>query len=259
MQRKEKQGIQWLEFDLLSDIPGLLHAVLLRHGGASKGNFSSLNFGYSNGDDPEDVKINFERIHKTLFPSFKTQPSPLCITSRQCHGADVVRITKENTLDIPSCDALSTSLLNTPLLMKHADCQVALFYDPIHHVIANVHCGWRGSVQNIYAKTIEHMKTHYRSQPQNLLVCIGPSLGPDSAQFLNYRQELPENFWQFQTAPFYFDFWAISQHQLLESGILSTHIEIACIDNYQHTHDYYSYRREKPTGRHATILALFHP
>ena len=41
------------------------------------------------------------------------------------------------------------------LVIQHADCQAAIFFDPVRKAIANVHCGWRGSVCNIYAKTVE--------------------------------------------------------------------------------------------------------
>lgn len=256
MKRKEFNGLQWLEFDLLSGIQGLAHAVFLRKGGTSQQNYSSLNFGYSVGDKVEDVDANFQIALEAFSKSNNNVFSSPFITSRQCHGADVFPVTSENKDSLPICDGLSTAELGLPLLMKHADCQVAIMYDPKTHSVANVHSGWRGSVQNIYGKAIAHMKSVYRSRPEDLLVCIGPSLGPESAQFIHFDQELPESFWKYQLKPSYFDFWAISHSQLSACGVLSKNMEFARIDTFTQSQDCFSYRRDKPTGRNATAVAL---
>jgi YfiH family protein len=141
-------------------------------------------------------------------------------------------------------------------MISHADCQAAIFYDPIQKAIANVHSGWRGNIQNIYASTILKMQQMYGSKPQNLLVCISPSLGPQSAEFTNFQNELPEAFWKFRTPPHHFDFWQISQYQLEESGVLPSHIQIAEIDTLSNPQDYFSYRHSKICGRNATVCAL---
>ena len=129
-------------------------------------------------------------------------------------------------------------------------------YDKKQKAIAIAHSGWRGSTLNIYKKTIETMKKRYHSKPEDILVCISPSLGPDSAEFQNYKTELPESFWQFQIQPYYFDFWKISRWQLEEAGILPHHIEIAGMDTLSNPTDFFSHRRDKPSGRNATIAFL---
>ena len=141
-------------------------------------------------------------------------------------------------------------------MMKHADCQAAIFYDPVHHALANVHSGWRGNVKNIYQTTILKMASVFGTKPQDLLVGISPSLGPQHAEFKNYKVEFPEHFWSFQVCPEYFDLWAIARHQLEEAGVLPYHIEIAGICTYANKEDCYSYRRDKVTGRHATLAML---
>lgn len=145
---------------------------------------------------------------------------------------------------------------NVGLMIKHADCQAAIFYDPLHHAVANVHCGWRGNVKNIYREIVEAMGQRYGSRPQDLLVGISPSLGPQASEFRNYIKELPKSFWEFQIKPLYFDLWEISKQQLMGCGILSHHIEIAKICTFSTPEDCFSYRREKRSGRHATIVAL---
>ena len=173
----------------------------------------------------------------------------------QCHGKDIVEVS-HCTLQPLKGDALTTSDRGIALMIAHGDCQVAIIYDPIHHAVTNVHSGWRGSVQNIYAEAILHMKTAYGSKPEDLLVGISPSLGPTAAQFIHYRTELPESFWEYQIKPDYFDFWAISKAQLTQAGVLPHHIEIAGICTYSNPQDYFSYRFNRTTGRNGTVVIL---
>lgn len=252
MERKSKDDVEWLEFELLSDIPGLTHGVFLRHGGVSKSPYDSLNCSFDVGDDQKTVQTNLKRIQNCL----DENPSIKVFWGKQCHGKNVAVINKLSSIETPFCDGLITNEPLNLLLVKHADCQAAIFYDSKHHVIANVHAGWRGSVQNIYRETINVMKNKFSTNPADLLVCIGPSLGPDDAEFIHYTNELPENFWKFQSKPTYFDFWSISSNQLQEEGVLSHHIEISGISTQSNPHDYYSYRRAKVTGRHATCVML---
>ncbi len=114
-------------------------------------------------------------------------------------------------------------------MIRHADCQATIFYDPEHNAIANVHCGWRGNVQNIYRATAFEMRKTFSSKPENILVGISPSLGPEKSEFINYRKEFPESFLPYEIKPTYFDLWAISRMQLEASGILPHHIEVASI------------------------------
>jgi polyphenol oxidase len=253
MQRFEKNGIEWLEFDLLSDIPRLKHAVFLRHGGVSQGAFKSLNVSFDVEDDPTYVKENLQRIENIFW---EKGSSHKMTWAKQCHEATITEVNLESPQEIEACDALMSSTPRCSLLIKHADCQAAIFYDPHHHVVANVHAGWRGNVIHIYEKTIQKMQGRYGSKPSELLVCISPSLGPDEAEFIHYKYEFPEEFWQFQVKPNYFDLWAISEMQLQQAGILPHHIEIAKLSTYSNAYDFFSYRRDKRTGRHGTVVAL---
>jgi YfiH family protein len=249
MQRHARNGLEWLEFDLLAGIEALKHAVFLRQGGQSQGYFNGLNTSFDVGDVKSAVQANLARIQLEI-------SSGKLFWAKQCHGTHIAHIQNNSSQESSNCDALATQERNLTLLIKHADCQATIFYDPINHAVANVHAGWRGSVLNIYANTIAWMQKRFGSKPSELLVCISPSLGPQEAEFIYYQKELPEEFWQFQVRPNYFDFWAISQHQLQQAGILAHHIETACISTYPNPQDYFSYRRDKITGRHATCVTL---
>lgn len=248
MQRYKKDGMEWLEFDLLADIPNLKHAVFLRHGGHSQGPYAELNSSFFVGDDPLLVQKNVD-LMEGMFPC-----SP--VWGRGVHEKTVAYVDKKSPREIVDCDGLITSTPGMSLFMKHADCQVALMYDPKNHAIAAVHAGWRGSVQNIFAESVKMFKDRFGTNPADLLVGIGPSLGPDQAEFVNYRNELPEDFWGFQVRPTYFDFWGISEYQLESVGVLPHHIEIARLCTYGNAYDFFSFRRDRVTGRHASVIAL---
>jgi YfiH family protein len=249
MERFSQDGVEWLQFDLLSDIPRLRHAVFLRHGGHSKGPYHSLNMSYHVHDEKEDVKENVEKIKEIL-------QVPKLVSAKQAHDKQIAHIVDTSLEEQIDYDALLTEIPNIGLMINHADCQATIFYDPKHRAIANVHVGWRGNLLNIYQETIHRMQSLFDSKPADLLVCISPSLGPDDAEFINYSQEFPEEFWSFQVRPTYFDLWALSEFQLQAAGVLHHHIEVARISTYSNPQDFFSYRRHKVTGRHGTCVTL---
>jgi len=224
MIRKKREGVEWLEFELLQDVPGLIHGISLRQEGCIR------------------QALQIPRTHSGV----------------QVHGNQIALVT-DGAQAPQQCDGLITQKSDLGLVIYHADCQAALFYDPIHRALAAVHCGWRGNVQNIYAEAIGKMAHTFGSKPENLLVGVSPSLGPDHSEFINYKVELPEEFWQFQTRPLYFDLWAIARYQLEKCGILSHHLQIAELCTYANSEDFFSYRRDKvtgPVGRHNLVAML---
>lgn len=254
MIRVRANNLEWLQFELLAEIPHLHHAVFSRKGGSSQGPFESLNTSFTVGDESVYVQKNIASIQSTLksiFPEWRKG-----IYTEGVHKDYLEEVSLCSQTEIKGCDGLLTKTPGISLMVKHADCQVGIFYDPMTHSLAVVHAGWIGSALNIYSKAIAKMKALYGSKPANLLVCISPSLGPASAEFKFYRKELPEEFWQFQISPLYFDFWQISAHQLYRAGILPHHLQIAQIDTYTHTEDFFSYRRNKITGRNTTTATL---
>lgn len=245
----EKAKLEWIEFELLDPYPHILHGVFSRHGGVSQGPFSTLNLGDSTSDKPDHVKSNREFVRKMM-------DVKQLIIPHQTHGTIVHRVTSKNLDKTPQCDAMFTTEKGIALGVTHADCQGAIFYDPVHEAVGIAHCGWRGSAQNLYARVVDTMRREIGSQAHNLIVCISPSLGPDHSEFKNYRQELPQDFWEYQVKPNYFDFWAISRMQLMACGIPDRNIEIAEVCTVCSPDDYFSYRREKDCGRNGTVVAL---
>ena len=246
MIRKQRDNVVWYEFELLQPFPYVRH-----------GCFPFLNV-VSSGPDPT-VAENRRQIATALFQSSEGR----LIEVNQVHGTDIA-IISSNSSPSGTYDAMATSLNNIALLIKHADCQAALFFDPEHRVIASVHCGWKGSVQNIYKAVIARLRDEWGTREQALIVCIAPSLGPCHAEFANWKEELPASFEPFRqeeafakaSGESHFDFPQISRHQLLSCGIAPSHIEIAEMCTYCHPELFFSYRRDKTIQRNATCIAL---
>jgi len=123
-------------------------------------------------------------------------------------------------------------------------------------VVANVHCGWRGQVQNILGDTVRLLQSRFGTRPADLYAAVGPSLGPCCAEFRNFRREFPPALWTYQVRPTYFDLWRLSRDQLAEAGLLPARLDLAGLCTRCGADEFYSYRRDKVTGRQGAIIAL---
>ncbi len=226
-----------------------------RYGGASSPPYNSHNISFGVGDDKEHVRKNRQAIKDYLGLKF-------LVSAHQVHGDEIYVLSTSpgSDLRLNGYDALITALPGVGLVIGHADCQAVLLFDPVRRVIAAVHSGWRGSVANIVASTIETMQLKFQSNPADLLAGVGPSLGPCCSEFINYQTELPKSLHTFAVKENYFDFWQITRHQLRQCGmrddaIFNTEICTSC------SPDYFSYRRARRngsgiTGRNCSIIVL---
>ena len=200
----------------------------------------------------ENVETNLSIIREvTAAPSLKLM--------NQVHGKNIVILKQSNfeQCRVPvTADAMITNLAGVALLVKQADCQAVILYDPVNKVVSNVHCGWRGNVDGLLAGVVASMKEAFGCDPSRLRAAIGPSLGPCCAEFITYKHIFPESFNPFMIRNNYFDLWAISRSQLLESGLQEAHIESAGWCTRCRTDLFYSYRGEGRTGRFATVVML---
>lgn len=235
-------------------LPGIVHGAVSRNGGVSPQPFDTTNISYGVGDDYHNVMANRTMIKKHFGLQY-------LISARQVHGDHVQRVmpVKEDYV-VEDADGLITDVKSVGLMIGHADCQAILLYDTVQRAVGAVHSGWRGSVANIIATTIAAMEEQFNTDPGDLYVAIGPSLGPCCAEFVNYRQELPREFLSFQVTENHFDFWEISKAQLRQCGVSDGKVSCVKICTFC-SPDYFSYRRACRdeagiTGRNGTLIAL---
>lgn len=75
-----------------------------------------------------------------------------------------------------STDGLITNKKDIILSTTNADCILMLFFDPVKKVIANIHSGWKGTLQRISIKTVEKMIKEFECNPKDIICCICPSI-----------------------------------------------------------------------------------
>lgn len=251
-----KNGASFYQFESLAQLTGIRHGIFTRHFGFSTGPFESLNISFGLGDKVAHVKANRQIVARAI-------NSRELVYAQQVHG-DQIRILKPEDFackaaaekSLETVDALITDASGKFLTIQLADCQSIMLYDAVRRVVANIHCGWRGSIKNIAGQTVQAMREHFKCRPADIVAGIGPSLGPCCAEFVNYRKEIPEKFWPYKTANNYFDFWAISRDQLADAGVLQENIEVSNVCTCCNTGIFFSYRGEGQTGRFAAVIGL---
>ena len=73
-------------------------------------------------------------------------------------------------------DGLITNKRGLMLSTTNADCILMLFFDPVKKVIANIHSGWKGTVQQISIIAVEKLISEYKCNPKDIICCISPSI-----------------------------------------------------------------------------------
>jgi hypothetical protein len=239
------------EHSPMLDIPGIYCFSTPRHGGVGTGNYASMNCTSYTNDDPEAVAENRRRLLAQL-PSTLTH----LVMPRQVHGTDVAIFTEKTLADSDSTilepygyDALVTDIPGVCLAISTADCIPILLYDLYTHAIAAIHAGWRGTVANIVAKTIQTMQTAFGSNAEDLVACIGPGISLDAFEVGD------EVYSAFQDAGFdmqqiarkygkwHLDLKEANKSLLIRSGLFPGHIELSTICSFTDHQNFFSARR----------------
>lgn len=219
-----------------------------RFGGVSNPPFNELNVSTKEGDCKENVLNNLKIIKKIT--GLKK-----IVFLNQTHGTNFLHYVPERQNFSLEADGIFTTVPDIGLMIKHADCQAVVMYDPVKKVIANIHCGWRGSAAGILSKAVTEFKEVYGSNPSDLFVGISPSLGPCCGEFKDWKKKLPKWIHKFRIKNNHINFWSASIYELKKFKIPMENIYCSKICTVCNK-DYFSYRREGKTGRLATIIAL---
>ncbi len=255
MVKDNNNKAEFLRFKALDAFEELRHGVFTKRNGLSQGPFESLNVGVAVGDDPDIVEQNRLAIAnamraQTLAFVSQVHGDKILVLNGQSHNGEKLWNTGVKA------DAIITDRPGLFLAVNVADCQPILMYDPKMKVVAAVHSGWRGSVLDISGASVKSMTKNFSCDPKDLIVGVGPSLGPCCAEFVNYKTELPEDFWQYKIKNRHFDFWAATKDQLMNAGVLEKNIYFSNICTKCGPDDFFSYRKNNVTGRFAAVIGL---
>lgn len=107
-----------------------------------------------------------------------------CVKPVQKHTKNVKNVIKKFNKNGPDfkakeyeeTDGLITNRQNIILTSTSADCIILLLFDPVKKVVANVHSGWKGTLQRISVEAVKKMQIHYNCNPKDIICCICPSI-----------------------------------------------------------------------------------
>lgn len=120
----------------------------------------------------EEQQNEYNKIMESL--NFKAKKF---IKANQTHTSNVEVVTEDNLNDkFINTDGLVTNLKNVALVTSLADCTGILLYDPKLEVIANVHSGWRGTLNKIVENAVKIMIDKFNSNPEDIEAYIEPSI-----------------------------------------------------------------------------------
>lgn len=238
---------------------GVSHAFTTRRGGVSRGACASLNLGRGVDDDPGAVAHNRGAVLRAL--GFHPRQH---VETSQVHGPVVATITAaDRGTKVDGADGMVTGDAEVVLAVHAADCVPILMADVRHRMVAAVHAGWKGTAAGIAVEATKIVADRFGTHPEDLLVAIGPAIGPE-----HYEVDHPvvERFevwpwWREVATPnsrgrWQLDLRAANRRQLIDAGVLPERIEVFDLCTYCRADLFFSHRRDRVTGRMGALIGI---
>jgi YfiH family protein len=166
----------------------------------------------------------------------------------------------------PEADGVVSDERTAAFGVRIADCAPVLIADRRRGAVAAVHAGWRSTMQRICSAAVEAMQRELDSSPRDLVVAIGPCLGPCCGEM---GEEVVQAFrdaghdeatiagW-FSREPGrkpHFDLWRANVDQLESSGVPREAIHVSGLCTRSHPDVFHSYRDQGPgAGRMVGVI-----
>ena len=237
-------------------VPDCVKSVItLRAKGCSKPPFNDFNLADHVGDDLLAVLAN----RKQLLESLNLNSEPIWLD--QVHGSRVVYAPE--VISKPSADACYTNIIGQTCVVLTADCLPVLFCNQNGSKVAAAHAGWRGLCAGILRKTLSCF-----SPNETVLAYLGPAIGPkvfevgadvleaflSGAQNSQHVALIKLAFKPCDNGRYFADLYALARAELKCAGIEHVYGGLSC--TYSQPDKFFSYRRDKITGRNASLIWL---
>lgn len=247
----KKDGIEYLQFRRLLEFDNLINCYTLRPLNYNKKTLAN-----------QELEENYNKICKALEIERENLIRP-----HQSH-TDCIENVDRTDVNYNDVDGFITEKENIDLTLSFADCTPILLYDPVKKVIANIHSGWRGTVQKIGKKAVAQMVRDYQSNPKDIIACIGPCIGKCHFEVKEDVKDIFEKTFSYlgrnddiiekeSLEKYKIDTTLINRLLLENSGLLPENIiesKICTVCNSQIMH---SYRVDKErSGRNIAILGM---
>ncbi|MDM8559378.1 peptidoglycan editing factor PgeF [Candidatus Parabeggiatoa sp. HSG14] len=222
-----------------------------RCGGHSQSPYNGLNLADHVGDDTEAVIANRTELVETL--NLPLEP----IWLQQVHGTQVIAGYSKNR----GCtaDASFSTLPGQVCVVMTADCLPVLFCNRVGTCVAAVHAGWRGLAGGILEATLQRLNM----PAENILVWLGPAIGPQAFEigdevykaFVDFLPQAVDAFKPSRKGHWLADLYLLARQRLAHQGVTAIYGGDFC--TYTDVERFYSYRRDKVTGRMASLIWLY--
>jgi hypothetical protein len=235
---------------------GFINAFSTRQ--ASESNEFTL--GHFSAEQREQMTTNRNR-----FKAAVGAPHAALVTAKQIHSADVRSIENREDAerDPQPGDALTANLPNLLLGIQTADCLPIVIVDVRTRAFAGVHAGWRGTFQEIVARTVERMQQTYNSRTEDLHAALGPAIcaanfevGPEVlAQFrgkFRYADDLISN--EQSNGKGHIDLSRCNMQQLSDAGVRAENLYDSALCTVARNDLFFSYRQERGHERYVGRL-----
>ena len=225
--------------------------ITTRNGGTSSGAYATFNLGLRCGDEANAVNENRRQL-RALLPQ---EPRWL----RQVHGARAV-VADDLEADV-AADAAVARDADTVCAVLIADCMPILLCDDDAQAVAIAHAGWRG----LNSGVIENCVNAMRIAPSRLIAYLGPAIGPDAFEvgpdvhkaFVARDAAATAAFKPHREGKWLADLGLLARQRLAGCGV--TRVYGAGMCTYRDARRFYSYRRDRTTGRMAALIWLAAP
>jgi len=222
--------------------------VTTRSGGVSDGPYATMNLSTSGGDAAERVARNREIVRKRL----PGDPHWM----RQVHGVEVLEVDGEPREERPTADAAVSASRRAVCTVLTADCLPLLLCDAEGDRVGVAHAGWRGLAAGVIESTFHAMGT----SASKTLAWMGPAIGPKAFEvgpevreaFLAKDPRAAGGFAPHTPGKYLGNLYALARQRLEALGVTAIFGGGFC--TYYDTRRFFSYRREKQSGRMGAFI-----
>ncbi len=238
----------------------VIAATSLREGGVSDNPYFSLNLAFHVGDNSRNVIENRKLFFNALNINYKD-----IISLKQIHSDRIFLVTKNDigkgALNYESSlnegDGLVTIEKNIPLVILTADCLPIFFFEKEKKIIGIVHSGWKGTYLDIVSKMVDKIVS-LGGKIENIIVGLGPGIeGKCYEVGEEFLSRFDKKYLEKINEKYYLDLYKINVDKLLMKGISKGNIFESKMCTFCEEDKFFSYRREKITGRMASVIMAF--
>ncbi len=219
-----------------------------RNDGASRMPWASFNLGDHVGDDPAAVAANRQALRAAL----PGEPRWL----RQVHG--IVAVDAGQEAKTEAADAAIARRPGAVCVVMTADCLPVLLCDCRGSVVGVAHAGWRGLLGGVLESAVAAMAV----APGELLAWLGPAIGPRCFEvgtevrdaFVARDASARAAFVATGPGKWLCDIYLLARQRLAQAGVGAISGGGGC--TFSESARYFSYRRDRTTGRMASLIWL---